>query len=94
MAASAKVQMKGAPKLDRRERFDVSRIRLGDIDGSVVADLIYLGPDKVRNWFNQSGNSWSVPYELPQFPGIEDPGAVSLVDLLGDGTQCLVWSSG
>ena len=39
--------------------FDQRRIRLADIDGSGVTDIIYLGGDGVHLYFNQSGNSWS-----------------------------------
>ena len=34
-----------------------SRIRLADIDGSGMTDIIYLQPDGVRLYFNQSGNA-------------------------------------
>ncbi|MFZ5480489.1 MAG: SpvB/TcaC N-terminal domain-containing protein [Myxococcota bacterium] len=90
----AKVQMQRAPRFDSPDRFDPKRVRLGDIDGAGPADLVYLGPDRVRIWFNESGNAWSATAtELPQFPGVESSATISLADLLGDGTQCLVWSS-
>ena len=43
----------------RPDQFDQRRIRLADIDGSGVTDIIYLGRDGVASYFNQSGNSWS-----------------------------------
>jgi RHS repeat-associated protein len=78
---------------DHQDQFDHTRIRLADIDGTGTADIIYLHRDGVRLYFNQSGNSWTMPTQLAAFPGLDDVVAVTPVDLLGNGTACLVWSS-
>src|SRR5262249_6995238 len=67
--------------------------RLADIDGSGNTDLIYLGADGVRLYFNQSGNRWSGPRQLARSPPVTNLSAVTATDLLGNGTACLVWSS-
>ena len=69
------------------------QIRLADIDGSGVADLIYLAGDGVTLYFNQSGNSWSAGQRLAAFPAVDNVAAIQLADLMGNGTACLVWSS-
>jgi hypothetical protein len=51
-----------------------------------------LHSDGVRLYFNQSGNSWSEPYILGVFPRVDDLVSIVPVDLLGNGTICLVWS--
>lgn len=89
----AKVTMDAAPWFDTPERFDPRRIRLDDIDGSGTTDLIYLGGDGVRLWFNQAGNRWSAPRRLASFPAVDDLASFATVDLRGNGTTCLVWSS-
>src|ERR1022692_599275 len=89
----AKVTMDLAPRFDNEERFDPRRIRLADIDGSGTADLLYVGDDGVNAWFNQSGNSWSAPNGIAVFPAADQLSTVQVVDLLGTGTACLVWSS-
>lgn len=89
----AKITMDGAPHLDQPDQFDQRRVRLADIDGSGASDLIYLHRDGVRLYFNQCGSSWSPARTLAAAPRIDDPAAVSAVDLLGNGTACLVWSS-
>ena len=89
----AKITMDGSPVFDSPDQFDQKRVRLGDIDGSGTTDIVYLGRDKITFWFNQSGNSWSSPNHLPQFPATDTLDSVSIVDLLGNGTACLVWSS-
>jgi hypothetical protein len=66
---------------------------LADIDGSGTTDIIYLGRDGVRLYFNQSGNRWSNARILKHFPRVDNLSAVTAVDLLGNGTACLVWSS-
>ena len=89
----AKVTMSNAPLLDRPEQFDPQRIRLADIDGTGVVDVLYVGGDGVRLWFNQSGNRWSAPQRLPELPHLDDHTSLQVADLLGNGTACLVWSS-
>ena len=64
--------MDDAPWFDRPDAFDQRRIRLADIDGSGTTDLIYLGRDGVRLYFNQSGNRWSEPQALPHFRAVDD----------------------
>jgi hypothetical protein len=44
-------------------------------------------------YFNQSGNSWSTPTHLTGVPATDNAKGVTVVDLLGNGTACLVWSS-
>ena len=87
-----KVTMAGAP-LDRPEQFDQRRVRLADIDGSGTTDLIYLHADGIRVYFNQSGNYWASPVTLPLPVSADALTGVLAVDLLGNGTACLVWSS-
>jgi RHS repeat-associated protein len=89
----AKVTMDRAPRFDNPDQFDQRRMRLADIDGSGTTDIIYLGRDQVSLHFNQSGNSWSEPHRLSQFPLVDSLSSVMAVDLLGNGTACLVWSS-
>lgn len=89
----AKVTMGRSPHFDHPELFEQRRLRLADIDGSGTTDLLYLGRDGVQLWFNQSGDRWSEPQTLSSFPKVDNLAAVQVVDLLGHGTACLVWSS-
>ena len=90
----AKVAMGNAPWFDHQDQFDHRRIRLADIDGSGTTDIIYLHRDNgVHLYFNQSGNGWSKSQPLTVFPDTDDVVSVLPVDLLGNGTACLVWSS-
>lgn len=89
----AKITMDHAPWFDNVDQFDQRRIRLADIDGSGTTDIIYLHRDGVRLYFNQSGNGWSQPVTLRVSPRVDDMVRIVPVDLLGNGTACLVWSS-
>ena len=89
----AKVTMDNAPRFDTPDQFDPRRIRLADIDGSGTSDIIYIHRDGVRTYFNQSGNVWSQPRPLQVFPRVDDIADIAAIDLFGDGTACLVWSS-
>ena len=97
-----KVTMEGPPAVDgspttvwleRTGLFDQRRVRLADIDGSGTTDIIYLHTDGIRIYFNQSGNRWCEPVTLPTFPATHTATNIATVDLLGNGTACLVWSS-
>jgi RHS repeat-associated protein len=89
----AKVDMDHAPWFDAPDQFDPRRIRLADVDGSGVADIIYLGRDGVALYFNQSGNAWSGPRRIADFPQVGELASIQALDLLGNGTSCLVWTS-
>ena len=88
-----RVTMSGAPEFDRPGSFDARRVRLADLDGTGPSDLLYLGPEGVRCWRNLAGNAWSEPELLATLPVSELTTSVSIVDLLGHGTRCLVVSS-
>ena len=89
----AKVTMDGVPRLDRQEVFDARRVRLADIDGSGTADLLYFAAGEVHLYFNQSGNGFAERRALTHFPLVDTASSAEVLDLLGNGTACLVWSS-
>jgi hypothetical protein len=89
----AKVTMDGAPVFDFPDQFDPRRLSLADIDGSGTADIVYSGPGGVTLWFNESGNAWSAGSDLPQLPAADGAAQVTVLDLLGTGTACVVWAS-
>ena len=89
----AKVTMGDSPIFDHLDVFSQKRIRLADVDGSGTTDIIYLGSNQVSIYFNQSGNSLSAARVLTTLPRIDDTTSVAALDLLGNGTACLVLSS-
>jgi RHS repeat-associated protein len=88
-----KVTLGNSPLFDHPDLYDPARIRLADIDGSGPVDIIYLGRDGARLYFNRSGNTLSnaLPVDLPV--ATENLNAVQVADLFGNGTACLVWNS-
>jgi RHS repeat-associated protein len=88
-----KVIMDSAPWFDAPDLFDPARIRLADVDGSGVTDIIYLASGGVRFYFNQSGNSWSQPASVIDFPQVSSLADIDAIDLMGNGTVCLVWTT-
>lgn len=88
----AKITMKTAPRLDPVDAFEPHRIRLGDIDGSGTADLVYAGSSGIVIHRNQAGNGWGDALSLPA-PSVHALSHLDLADFLGTGTSCLVWSS-
>lgn len=89
----AKVTMDNAPVFDSPDQFDVARLLFADIDGTGTMDVIYPRADGVVMAFNQSGNGWSRLRRLNAFPLIDNTSRLTVTDLLGNGTSCLVWSS-
>ncbi|KAH8654845.1 virulence plasmid 65kDa B protein-domain-containing protein, partial [Ilyonectria robusta] len=86
------VSFDNAPWADSYNQFSSSRVILTDLDGSGTADLVYLGENGVDLYRNQSGNSFSPKLHVP-IPFAVNGSALDIVDLLGNGTQCLVSSS-
>jgi RHS repeat-associated protein len=88
-----KITMDSAPLFDHPDLFDGRRIQLADIDGSGTADIVYFGSNAVQLYFNQSGNGWGAVRVLGHFPPVNSVSRAAAIDLLGNGTACLVWSS-
>jgi len=89
----AKVTMDNVPWFDDAESFDQRRIHLTDTDGSGPTDILYLGRNGIRVYLNQHGNSLSDARLLSRVPRTDNLTSVSVVDFLGRGTACLLWSS-
>lgn len=89
----AKITMDRAPWFDEPDQFDEARLRLADTDGSGTTDILYLGRDDVAVYLNGSGNGWSTARKIRQFPIVDDIDSITVADLLGRGTACLLWSS-
>jgi RHS repeat-associated protein len=90
----AKVAMDNPPVFDNPDFFNPAYLRLADIDGSGTTDIIYLGKNKFTCWLNLSGNSFGpTPFEIDVFPDIHNQAKITVIDLLGNGVACVVWSS-
>lgn len=89
----AKVTMGNSPWFDAPDLFNPAYLQLADISGTGATDLLYLGKNRFRAWLNLSGNAWSAPCDIDPFPATAQPNAVTVTDLLGNGTACIVWSS-
>lgn len=87
------VVMHQSPRVASEGEFDPDRVRFTDVDGSGTADLLYIGRGEVRYWLNENGNQFSQTHRIRGLPYIDDAASVQVLDFLGDGTSCLVWSS-
>lgn len=90
---SAKVTMHNSPIFDTPDMFNPSYIQLADISGTGATDIIYFGKNKFNAYLNFSGNSWSKVEGIDPFFPTEQPNKITITDLLGNGTACIVWSS-
>jgi RHS repeat-associated protein len=72
--------------------FDPKRLLLGDVDGDGVADLVYVASGHITIWINQGGNAWSDPIVIHGTPPVTDATAVRLADMLGTGTDGILWT--
>jgi RHS repeat-associated protein len=87
------ITMDGWADFSSPDGFDPRRLRLGDLDGSGTTDIIMLHSRGATVWLNQAGNRLAEPRPLRPFPGVSDVTAVEVVDLFGDGTSGLLWST-
>lgn len=89
----ARIAMDNPPLFDAPDTFSGRRIRLADIDGSGTTDILYLGRHSISCWLNLSGNAFAAEPVVFDLPGLHDQADVTVTDLLGTGTACIVWSS-
>lgn len=89
----AKVNMPNAPLFDSTALFNPAYLQLADISGTGATDILYLGQNRFRAWLNLGGNAWSNVCNIDPFPVTAQPSQLSVADLLGNGTSCIVWSS-
>jgi RHS repeat-associated protein len=89
-----KITVADSPVFDLPDQFQPTRLRLADVDGTGPTDLIYLGADGTKIWMNRAGNRFAPALTVAGFPLLDDAASVDVVDLRGNGTACLVWSSG
>jgi RHS repeat-associated protein len=88
----AKVTMDGSPRFEEDGLFDARRLRFADTDGSGPTDVIYAGRNGVKVFLNESGNGLSEPRTISEMVLTEGI-SLDVLDLLGRGTACLVWST-
>ncbi len=89
----AKVSMHNAPVFDLPDQYNPDFLHLADLSGTGATDLIYLGKNKFNAFINLSGNGWSASHDIDPFVKIDSAGKLSVIDLLGTGTSCIVWST-
>lgn len=90
---SAKIAMANAPHFDHPDSFNPRYLQLADVSGTGATDIVYLGRNKFKAYLNLSGNAWSDAHKIEPFLPIDSHTKIDVVDLLGTGTACLVWSS-
>lgn len=73
--------------------FDASRFFMLDADGSGAMDIVYAFADFVRIWFNQNGNSFSAPVDIPLPGSWSQLSAFTAGDVTGYGTSSLVFTT-
>ena len=66
-------------------------LKLTDINGDGLADLVKIQPSLVTVWFNQGDREWSAPqkYNVSAYNPVNTQ--IRFADLNGNGTQDLVW---
>ncbi len=84
------VLLENAPSFG--EDLDASRLFLADIDGSGTTDLIYVYPERIEVYFNQSGNSFSDPFVVHLPSKWDLLNQIEFADVHGNGTTCLIFS--
>ncbi len=87
------ILLDGSPQFAPEGEFDAARLRFIDLDGSGTTDLVYIGRGEVRCWTNASGNQFVPGPRLRGLPYLDQISSVQVLDFLGDGRPCLVWSS-
>lgn len=87
------VDMSAPPSLGPEGDLDPAHIRLTDVTGSGLTDILWIGGGRVTLWINQNGNGFAPPRHLDGcLPDGIPANDVTVSDLLGQGTACLCWT--
>lgn len=89
----AKITMLHAPLFQTPDIYNPLYLTLADISGTGAADLIYTGTNKLMAWINKAGNAFGEGILINPLPATDAYSKISIVDFLGNGTGCVVWSS-
>jgi RHS repeat-associated protein len=85
--------MQNSPLFDDTDQFSMSRLVLADVDGAGTTDILYLpARGGVDIYYNCFGDSWTDVARVDCLPAIDNISSVSAIDILGNGTSCLVWT--
>lgn len=88
----AEIKLKNAPTI--LKDFDINRVRLADVDGSGLADFVYIYPDHIKVYLNESGNGFStIPIVIPFPEKYDNLDEVLFEDIRGVGSVCLVYTT-
>jgi len=87
------IEMAAPPELSDDATLNPDHVRLADVNGNGLSDILLLGAGCVTLWENQSGNSFGPPQRLEGvLPDTVSASAVAVSDVLGQGTACLSWT--
>lgn len=89
----AKVTMSNAPVFQTSDLYNPQYLSLADISGTGAADIIYIRKGKCSAWINFAGNGFSEEKLIGTLPATDAYGKIAVLDFLGNGTGCIVWSS-
>ncbi|MBX9449845.1 MAG: VCBS repeat-containing protein [Taibaiella sp.] len=89
----AKTTMANAPHFQSPDLFNPQYILLADISGTGAADIIYTGKNRCTAWINLAGNAFGDAFDINPLPATDAYSKLAVLDFLGNGTGCLVWSS-
>ncbi len=88
-----KVTMANTPLFAGTDIYNPLYLSFADISGTGAADLLYTDGRSCKAWINMAGNGWGEAISLGPLPGTDPYSKIAVLDFLGNGTGCLVWSS-
>jgi RHS repeat-associated protein len=90
---AAAVEMATPPVLSTEGALNPDHLRLADVSGTGMTDILWLGQGSVTLWLNRSGQAFDAPLQLDGLiPDGVPVNEVAVTDLLGQGSACLSWT--
>lgn len=82
------VILPGAPTMSDTE---LSALKVQDVTGDGLADLVHVGVSQVRIWRNQAGTRLADAVPIPGTPQLRPETVVRVADMNGNGSGDIVW---
>jgi RHS repeat-associated protein len=88
------ISMAGVGAIDHPDAFDPGRVRLVDLDGNGLTDLVYFRDGVIDIRVNDNGNGLApVVRAVAPYRAGKPPDSAQFIDIRGTGLPCLVWTA-
>lgn len=81
----------GGTEVEIGSGISAANVKLIDVNGDGLSDLVAIGNGILRFWINVGGEQWSAQMQYTSVPALDSNTALRFADMNGNGSTDLVW---